>query len=77
LASPSAPVPCWRTIFSWLKSTLPRSIPIGGMMMSLTSELTTAPMATPMMTPTARAKAFVLSMNDLNSEIIRSGYLVG
>ena len=42
------------------KSTPPRAQPIGGMMMSLTSELTTAPRATPMMTPMARARAFDL-----------------
>src|SRR5664280_1042813 len=49
------------------KSTPPRRTPIGGMMMSLTSELTTLPSATPMMTPTASASAFVLSRNALNS----------
>src|SRR4029077_15121414 len=60
------------TIFSLLKSTPPRTTPIGGMMMSLTSEVTTVPSAAPMMTPIARASALVLSRNALNSPIIGS-----
>ena len=42
-------------------------MPIGGMMMSLTSEVTTVPSAAPMITPIASASAFVLSRNALNS----------
>ena len=36
-----------------------------GLMMSLTSEFTTPPSATPMMTPTASASAFDLVRNSL------------
>ena len=60
----------WSTILSCEKSTPPRSIPTGGMMMSSTSELTTLPRATPMMIAMARAMAFVLSRNARNSPII-------
>jgi len=56
-----------RTTLSCEKSTPPRARPIGGMMMSLTRELTTLPMAAPMITAIARASAFVLSRNPLNS----------
>src|SRR5882757_6756515 len=58
---PSLAVP--RTILSWAKSTPPRAQPMGGMMMLLTSELTTAPSETPMMTPMARANALDLVRN--------------
>src|SRR5256885_6815624 len=40
--------------------------PIGGMMMSLTSELTTVPRAVPMITPMARARALVFNRNARN-----------
>src|SRR5512143_780170 len=41
----SPPTASLSTILSWLKSTPPRAIPMGGMMMSLTSEVTTVPSA--------------------------------
>src|SRR6266545_5997393 len=53
-----------------LKSTPPRSFPTGGMMMSFTSELTTAARATPMMNARANARTFALSRNSLNSDNI-------
>ncbi len=40
---------------------------MGGMMMSATSEVTTAPSALPMITPMASARAFVLVRNAMNS----------
>ena len=49
------------------KSSPPVSNPIGGMMMSLTSELTIPPKAAPMITPTARSIALPLIANSLNS----------
>ena len=53
---------------SFEKSTLPNSIPIGGMMTSLTNELTIFPNAAPMMTPTARSTTLPFSANVLNSD---------
>src|SRR5438128_1151820 len=53
-----------------LKSTPPRSFPTGGMMMSFTSELTTAASATPMMNARANARTFALSNHSLNSDNI-------
>src|SRR6266481_9295247 len=53
-----------------LKSTPPRSFPTGGMMMSFTSELTTAASATPMMKARASARTFALSNHSLNSDNI-------
>src|ERR1051325_3813976 len=50
-----------------VKSTLPRSLPMGGMMMSSTREVTIFPNAAPMMTPTARSITFPLAMNSRNS----------
>src|SRR3974390_2944208 len=41
-----------------------------GMMMSLTSDVTMAPNATPMITPTARSTTFPRSANFLNSSSI-------
>src|SRR5450759_1557387 len=41
---------------------------MGGMMMSLTSELTTLPTATPIITPTAKARALALSKNSLKPD---------
>src|SRR5438876_2428461 len=49
------------------KSSPPVISPIGGMMMSLTSELTIPLKAAPMMTPIARSKALPLAANSLNS----------
>jgi hypothetical protein len=40
---------------------------MGGMTMSLTSELTTVPKAAPMMMPTARSSTLPLMANSLNS----------
>src|SRR6185437_12466775 len=45
------------------KSTWPSSSPIGGMMMSLTSELTILPKAAPMITPMARSTTLPRMMN--------------
>src|ERR1700687_1068043 len=50
-----------------LKLTLPSSLPIGGMMRSLTMELTTLPNAPPMMTPMAICTTLPRSANSLNS----------
>jgi hypothetical protein len=47
-------------MYRFAKSTPPSSIPTGGMMMSFTSEFTTAPSATPMMTANASASTFCL-----------------
>src|ERR1700732_3477146 len=49
------------------KSSPPVSRLTGGMMTSLTSEVTIDPKAAPMITPTARSKAFPLTANSLNS----------
>src|SRR4051794_6329105 len=45
----------------------PIAIPIGGMMMSLTREVTTPPNAAPMITPTARSRTLPRIANSLNS----------
>src|SRR5215831_10716482 len=50
-----------------LKSTPPRTRPIGGIRTSLTSEVTIPPNAAPMMTPTARSTTLPRMMNVLNS----------
>src|ERR1019366_9486290 len=50
-----------------LKSMWPRIIPIGGMMMSFTIEVTIAPKAAPMITATARSRTLPFIMNALNS----------
>src|SRR5262249_5851621 len=50
-----------------LKSSPPITLPIGGMMISLTSDVTTAPKAAPMMTPTARSRTLPRIANSLNS----------
>src|SRR5262245_35999161 len=50
-----------------LKSTPPRSRPIGGIRISLTSEVTMVPKAAPMITPTARSTTLPRMMNVLNS----------
>ena len=49
--------------------------PITGMMMSFTSDVTMAPNATPMMTPTARSTTFPRIMNFLNSSNICASFL--
>src|SRR6267143_444841 len=59
-----------RSMKRLLKSTPPRSSPTGGMMMSFTSELTTAASATPMMNARASASTFALSKKFLNSDPI-------
>src|SRR5439155_1692160 len=56
-----------RTTKKFEKSTPPSILPIGGMRMSLTIELTTVPNAAPMMTPIARSTALPLSANSLKS----------
>src|SRR5215208_1431903 len=73
----SPPVAAFSTIFSSLKSTPPRRTPTGGMMMSLTSELTTVPRAVPMMTPIASARALVLSRNSRNCLTMRVSFDLG
>ena len=50
-----------------LKSTLPISNPIGGMMTSLTSDVTILPNAAPMMMPTAMSMTLPRIANSLNS----------
>src|ERR1017187_6121750 len=50
-----------------LKLTLPIALPIGGMMMSLTAEVTILPNAPPMITPTARSTTLPRIANSLNS----------
>src|ERR1035437_7968943 len=49
------------------KSRPPVSKPIGGIRISFTRELTMAPKAAPMITPTARSTALPLMANSLNS----------
>src|SRR6185312_16964206 len=49
------------------KSTLPRMRPSGGMMMSLTSDVTILPKAAPMMTPMARSTTLPRMANSRNS----------
>ena len=49
------------------KSTPPVRTPIGGMMMSSTSDLTMVEKAAPMMTPTAMSMTLPRSANSLNS----------
>jgi hypothetical protein len=62
-SSPDDDVP--RTVLISEKSTPPRAQPMGGMMMSLTNEFTTAPSDAPMITPMARARALDLVRNSL------------
>src|SRR5512145_902320 len=50
-----------------LKSMPPVSMPMGGMRMSFTSELTILPKAVPMITPTARSMTLPRMANSLNS----------
>jgi hypothetical protein len=50
-----------------LKSRPPTNFPIGGMMMSLTSEFTSTPKAAPMIRPTARSTMLPFRANSLNS----------
>jgi hypothetical protein len=49
------------------KSTLPSARPIGGMMISATSEVTILPNATPIMMPTALSRTFPRIAKALNS----------
>src|SRR5882724_4648069 len=51
----------------FLKSTPPMSRPTGGMITSLTSDVTMPPNAAPMTTPTARSTTLPLRENSLNS----------
>ncbi len=55
-----------------LKSTLPSSNPIGGMMTSLTIDVTILPNAAPMMIPIAMSRTFPFRANSLNSLSISS-----
>src|ERR1019366_4869471 len=57
----------FRLMNNSLKSMWPRIIPIGGMMMSFTIEVTIAPKAAPMITATARSRTLPFIMNALNS----------
>ena len=72
-SSPLAFVPS--TVLIDAKSTLPRTQPIGGMMIASTSVVTTDPSATPTMTPIASARALVLVRNDLKSLIAAASVL--
>jgi hypothetical protein len=60
---------------------LPISLPITGMMMSLTSESTIFPKAPPMMTPTAKSSTLPLMAKSRNSCIMpmkmSSGFATG
>ena len=58
------------------KFTPPIIFPIGGMMMSLTTEATILPNAPPMMTPTAMSITFPRNANALNSCNMLIVYLV-
>ncbi len=51
----------------FVKSTPPRARPTGGMMTSVTSELTMVPKAAPMMMPTAMSRTLPRMANSLNS----------
>src|SRR5262249_12827712 len=50
-----------------LKSTRPRTRPIGGMRISFTSDVTIFPNAAPITIPTARSRTFPRTANSLNS----------
>lgn len=54
-------------IFRFEKSTPPVSQPIGGMMISVTREVTILPKAVPIMIPTAISTTFPLMAKSLNS----------
>src|SRR4051812_19441378 len=69
-SAPSWPALSTTNLFE--KSSPPVSALIGGMMMSLTSELTMPPKAAPIITPTARSNAFPLIANSLKSFSIRN-----
>src|SRR5258705_7195745 len=73
LAAPLAPA--FRTMNLFEKSRPPVNSPIGGIMISFTSELTIEPNAAPMITPTARSTALPLMANSLNSFHMKSGLL--
>src|ERR1700757_3458909 len=62
---PSAP--SFKTTNLFEKSSPPVAKPIGGMRISLTSDVTIPPKAAPMITPTARSMALPLTANSLNS----------
>src|SRR6187397_3239146 len=62
--SPFALMP--RSVLIAAKSTPPRTQPIGGMMIALTSVVTRVPSEAPMMTPMARARALLLVRNARN-----------
>jgi hypothetical protein len=70
-ASASATLPKLEPIVRFtnklLKSTLPISKPIGGMMTSLTSDVTILPNAAPMMMPMAMSMTLPRIANSLNS----------
>src|SRR5687768_7444485 len=66
-----------RLIASCEKSTPPSSSPMGGMMMSSTSDVTTVPRATAMMTPMASASALVLRRNARKSDSTIPSWLWG
>src|SRR2546423_15612991 len=65
------------TINLLVKSSPPVISLMGGIMMSLTSELTIPVNAAPTMTPIARSRALPLTANSLNSFHMRSVYLTG
>src|SRR5512146_1863991 len=67
---PSLSVP--RTVWIDEKSIPPRAQPMGGMMIPLTSCVTTPPSAAPRMTPMASARAFDLVRKSRNPLIVAS-----
>jgi len=66
----AATVGCWppeRSMNRFEKSTLPSNTPIGGITISLTSDVTIFPNAAPITIPTARSSTLPRMMNSLNS----------
>ena len=63
-----SPLACLMVTARLEKSTPPNNTPIGGMMTSLTSELTIFPKAAPMMIPTAMSTTLPRMANFLNSD---------
>jgi len=67
VANVPATEPCFIITNRFEKSTLPSNRPIGGMIISATTDLTMEPKAAPMIMPTAISTTFPLIANSLNS----------
>src|SRR5712671_4631841 len=65
-----------RLMYLSAKFTLPIALPMGGMMMSLTIEVTILPNAPPMMIPTAMSTTLPRIANSLNSLTIPMTFLL-